>query len=175
RSAASALVDGGPYAASEALETPLVQATADELDLDGALSELVDGRVRRRSSLRTVGPRSWGSGRRVGVVVVDGTIVDGENVDIPILEIHQSGGRSVVAAIERFASDPSVGAIIVRVDSGGGSALASDQIWRAIRRARKEKPVIASLGAMAASGGYYVASACDEIYTDPSTLTGSIG
>lgn len=175
REQAADLVDEGPYAASQAVETPLVHGTADEMDLDDELSEVVSGRVRRRESLRAFGPRSWGTGRRVAVVVVDGTMVDGENVDIPILGIHQSGGRTIVKAIERLASDRSVKAILVRVDSGGGSALASDQIWRAIRRAKRRKPVIASLGSVAASGGYYIASACDEIYADPSTLTGSIG
>ncbi|MFK7991450.1 MAG: S49 family peptidase, partial [Sandaracinaceae bacterium] len=64
---------------------------------------------------------------------------------------------------------------VVRIDTGGGSVMASDQIYRAIRRARRRKPVIASLGAVAASGGYYVASACDTIWADPSTVTGSIG
>ncbi len=172
---AGALVDRGPYAASQAASARLVQGTSDEMDLDDALADVVGGRVRRRESLRSSGPRSWGTGRRVGVVVVDGTMVDGENVDIPFVGIHQSGGRSVVEAIERLAADRSVKAIVLRVDSGGGSALASDQIWRAIRRAKRRKPVIASLGAVAASGGYYVASACDEIFADPSTLTGSIG
>ncbi|MBC7171918.1 MAG: signal peptide peptidase SppA [Polyangiaceae bacterium] len=172
---AERLIDEGPYTASQAVETPLVAATADEADLDDALAEIVDGRVRRRQNLRNSGPRSWGTGRRVGVVVVDGAIVDGENVDIPFVGIHQSGGKSVVEAIDRLARDRSVKAIVVRIDTGGGSSLASDQIWRAIRRARAKKPVIASLGEVAASGGYYIASACDEIFADPSTMTGSIG
>jgi protease-4 len=172
---AEALVDDGPYAAVQAVHTPLVQGTADETELDDPLASVIDGPVRLRKRLRPFGPRAWGQARHVGVVVVDGTMVDGENVDIPIIGIHQSGGRTVVQAIERLAADRTVSAIVLRVDSGGGSALASDQIWRALRRAREHKPVIASMGAIAASGGYYIASACDEIYTDPSTLTGSIG
>jgi protease-4 len=72
-------------------------------------------------------------------------------------------------------ADPLIRAIVLRVDSPGGAVLASDQIWRAVRRARAEKPVVVSMGAVAASGGYYVASAGDEIWADPSTLTGSIG
>jgi protease-4 len=172
---AEALVDDGPYAAVQAVHTPLVQGTADEAELDEPLAAVIDGPVRLRKSLRPYGPGAWSQGRHVGVVIVDGTMVDGENVDIPIIGIHQSGGRTVVQAIERMAADRSVSAIVLRVDSGGGSALASDQIWRALRRAREHKPVIASMGALAASGGYYIASACDEIFTDPSTLTGSIG
>jgi protease-4 len=94
---------------------------------------------------------------------------------MPLLGSHMSGGRTVARSIEALAHDPTVSAIVVRVDSGGGAVLASDQIWRAIRRARELKPVVASMGAVAASGGYYVACAADEIWADPSTLTGSIG
>jgi protease-4 len=127
-------------------------------------------RIFRRSTL------SIGACRpRIGVVVVDGDMVDGDNVDIPLVDIHLSGGRTVSQAIQGFTEDPTVRAIVVRVDSPGGSAMAADQIWRAIRRARQVKPVIASLGSVAASGGYYVASATDEIWADPSTVTGSIG
>jgi protease-4 len=72
-------------------------------------------------------------------------------------------------------ADPLVRAIVLRVDSPGGAVLASDQIWRAVRRARAVKPVVVSMGAVAASGGYYVASAGSEIWADPATITGSIG
>ncbi|MCZ7683681.1 MAG: signal peptide peptidase SppA [Sandaracinaceae bacterium] len=109
------------------------------------------------------------------MVVIDGTIADGDNVDIPILGINMSGGRTISRAIDRMASDPAVVAIVLRIDSPGGSVLASDQIYRAILRARARKPVIASMGAVAASGGYYVAAPAHEIWADPTTITGSIG
>ncbi|MBK7153614.1 MAG: S49 family peptidase [Sandaracinaceae bacterium] len=96
-------------------------------------------------------------------------------MDIPLIDIHQSGARTIIATLDAYARDPNIAAIVLRIDSPGGSALASEQIWRAIRRAREHKPVIASLGAVAASGGYYIASAADEIWADPATLTGSIG
>jgi protease IV len=128
-----------------------------------------------RSSFPTRVPERWGRRGRVGVVVVDGSIVDGENVDVPILNLHMTGAKTAAAAIDRMVQDPAVAAIVVRVDSGGGSAVGSDKLWRAVRRARGKKPVVASLGAAAASGGYYVASAADEIWADPSTVTGSIG
>jgi protease-4 len=89
--------------------------------------------------------------------------------------MHMSGARTVIDALEAMVAEPRIRAIVVRVDSPGGAVLASDQIWRAIRRAREHKPVIASMGQVAASGGYYVASAADEIWADPSTITGSIG
>lgn len=169
------LVDGGPYVASEAVAIGLVEGTGDELDLDPVLEEAYGQRLPLVSTAPTRASRRWGAGRGIGVVVVDGTIVDGDNVDIPIIGIHMSGGRTVSRAIDRMANDPSIAAIVLRVDSAGGSALASDQIWRAVMRARRRKPVVASMGAIAASGGYYAAAAADEIWADPSTVTGSIG
>lgn len=169
------IVDGGPYVMEDAIEVGLVDATADERDMDDALERAFGGSFGRERAEPDRGRQRWGRQPRVGVVVVDGEMIDGDNLDIPLLEIHATGGRSAADAIERMAADPAVGAIVVRVDSPGGSVLAADQIWRAIRRARERKPVIASMGAIAASGGYYVASACDEIWADPGTITGSIG
>ena len=82
---------------------------------------------------------------------------------------------SGVGAIEKAVSQSSVEAIVLRVDSPGGDAHASDLIWRAVKRADERKPVIASLGSVAASGGYYVACGARQIVANPSTITGSIG
>jgi len=174
RQRAERYVDEGPYSSWEAIDAGLVHEAADEHDLGRALRDTFDGRRHARELVR-VAPEVTGVPRRIAVLVVDGALVDGNNVDYPIVEIHQSGGRTVSRAVEALAADPSVAAIVVRVDSPGGSVLASDQIWRALRRARRRKPVVASMGAIAASGGYYVACAADEIWADPSTLTGSIG
>ena len=168
------LMDGGPRLAPRALSAELVDGTADELDLEDELRRTI-GDYPLNSELGRRAPRRWGRGTRIAVVVVDGSIVDGDSVDIPLLGIHLSGGRTVSRTLRSLAADPAVAAIVVRVDSPGGEVVASDQIWRAVRAARERKPVIASLGSVAASGGYYVASAADEVWSDPSTLTGSIG
>ena len=109
------------------------------------------------------GPResdpSFGPTGQIGVVVIDGTIVDGENVDVPFVDVHLSGGRTVVEAIDKFTDDTRIRAIVLRIDSPGGAVMASDQIWRAVKRARAKKPVVASMGGVAASGGYYAAAA----------------
>jgi protease-4 len=169
-----AVLDEGPYQTYEALAARLIAGAADEHEMQDRLAEAFGGHPSLRSAPPArVSPR-WRQ-RYVGVVVVDGDIVDGDNLDIPIIGITQSGGRTVVEAIEGLAADPWCSAIVLRVDSGGGSALASDQIYRAVVRARTRKPVIASLGAIAASGGYYVVSAAEEIWAEPATLTGSIG
>lgn len=166
--------DEGPYATEDAIALGWAAAAHDDHDLKEPLEEHV-GITRRRTDRPNDRERTFGRPRRVGVVVIDGTMVDGNNVDVPVLDIHQSGGRTIVRAIDQLAADTSIGAIVLRIDSPGGSALASDAIWRAIRRAKRRKPVIASFGAIAASGGYYVASAASEIWAPPSTLTGSIG
>ncbi|MCB9593524.1 MAG: signal peptide peptidase SppA [Sandaracinaceae bacterium] len=173
--ALEALVDLGPHLPDEAVERGLAEALADERDMDEELRAAFSGSYPRETGEPWAQPDRWGHRPRVGVVVVDDTIVDGESFDIPILGIHGSGGTTVSRAIDRLAADPSVVAIVLRVDSPGGSVLGSDQIYRAIVRARRRKPVIASLGGMAASGGYYVAAPAHEIWADPSTVTGSIG
>ncbi len=166
-------IDEGPYDAAEAAELGIVEML-DGTEF-GERLEAIAGTARRRTSRVPDANHQLGRQRRIAVVVIDGALVDGNNVDYPIIEIHQSGGRTITRTLDALAADRSVAAVVVRIDSPGGSVLASDQIWRAIRRLRRRKPVIASMGTVAASGGYYVASACDEIYADPSTITGSIG
>ena len=172
--AVAELIDGGPYLARSAVSKKLLDGVADQLELGDDQLGLFGGKPTTRSLPESTS-RQWGRERGVGVIVVDEQIVDGENVDVPFIDIHMSGGDTIIRELETMAADPLIGAIVLRVDSPGGAALASDRIWRAVRRARQRKPVIASMGAVAASGGYYVACAADEIWADPSTLTGSIG
>lgn len=170
----NAIMDDGPQLAPQAVRDKLVAASVDEVVLKNGEGRRFDGRALTQQLPRTSN-EDWDSGPRIGVVMIDGAIVDGDNVDVPFLGMHMTGGRTASDAIDGLANDPLTNAIVVRVDSPGGAVLASDQIWRAIRRARERKPVVVSMGAVAASGGYYVASAGDEIWADPSTLTGSIG
>ncbi len=167
------IMDQGPHLAQAAIHAGLIKASADDHDFDDALA--VFGGRRVTSTLPAAEPRSWSKRPSIGVVVVDDDIVDGESVEIPFVDIHMTGGETVIAQLDAMAKDPNIRAIVLRVDSPGGAVQASDKIWRAVRRARRHKPVIASMGAVAASGGYYVASAADEIWADPTTLTGSIG
>lgn len=84
-------------------------------------------------------------------------------------------GRVVTKDLEDLANDDDVKAVVLRVNSGGGSAYASEQIWNAVKELRKKKPVVVSMGGYAASGGYYISCAANYIYAEPTTLTGSIG
>ncbi len=169
------IMDDGPQLASQALADKLVQSAVDESRMrDGDESSPLGGRI-VVDELPKRAPSDWNRGPEIGVVIVDGAIVDGDSTDIPFLGVHMTGGRTIVQTLDAMAADPLVRAIVLRVDSPGGAVLASDQIWRAVRRAREQKPVVVSMGAVAASGGYYIAAAADEIWADPSTLTGSIG
>jgi protease-4 len=169
------IIDQGPYVTSRAITAGIVHSSGDSHDLEDVLRQTMGGSYARERTTPVEARRGWGETPRVGVVFIDGEMTDGTNLDVPLLEIHTTGGRTAVDAIDRMAGDANVGAMIVRLDTPGGSVLAADQIVRAIQRARRHVPVIASMGAVAASGGYYVASACDEIWADPSTITGSIG
>ncbi len=113
----------------------------------------------------------------LAVVTVGGPIVDGRGGP-QFLPFGASsvGGDAIAAALREAAADDSVSAIVLRVDSPGGSVTASETIWREVTRARERgKPVVASLGSVAASGGYYVAMSADAIVANPATITGSIG
>ncbi|MFN3387653.1 MAG: signal peptide peptidase SppA [Allosphingosinicella sp.] len=110
-----------------------------------------------------------GSGQ-IGVVTVAGAIVDGE------AGLGTAGAETIVAALEEGLRTHKLKALVVRIDSGGGSALASERIRQALLAARaKGLPVVVSMGSVAASGGYWIATAGDKIYAEPSTITGSIG
>jgi protease-4 len=113
----------------------------------------------------------------LAVVTVAGRIVNGRGGPqfLP-LGIPAVGGDTIAAALREAAADDAVSAIVLRVDSPGGTLTASETIWREVTRARRRgKPVVASMGSVAASGGYYVSIGADAIVANPATITGSIG
>ncbi len=106
---------------------------------------------------------------RIAVVYANGDIMGGEGDDNTI------GSEGISKAIRKAREDEKVKAIVLRVNSPGGSALASDVIWREVVLTKKVKPIIVTMGDYAASGGYYIACAADSIFAEPNTITGSIG
>jgi protease-4 len=108
-------------------------------------------------------------GVKVAVVYAEGTIIDGEGGG------DNLGGDKLARAIRKFRLDPDVKAIVLRINSPGGSGAASEVIWRELAAAHKVKPVVVSMGTVAASGGYYIATASNRIFVEPTTITGSIG
>lgn len=110
------------------------------------------------------------SNKHIAVIYAEGNIVDGQG------DVGSIGGEKYTNLIRKVRSNEKTKAIVLRINSPGGSALASDNMWRELQLAREDGiPVIASMGGYAASGGYYIACAADSIIADPSTITGSIG
>lgn len=172
---ARAWVDAGPYTAAEAQRAGIV----DELRYGDRVEDAVADRLGARLALRDP-PRAreheldW-QRPAVAVLFIDGDIIDGKSAYVPLLDMRFAGMQTLLPAIEKARSDARVKAVVVRIDSPGGSALASDVLARELEKTAAVKPVICSLGDVAASGGYFIASACQKIYAAPSTLTGSIG
>ena len=110
----------------------------------------------------------------IAIINAQGVITDGESGDGMFSE-SGIGGDTIRKALRQAARDENVKAVVIRIDSPGGSALASEVMWQAARHVAEKKPVIISVGSMAASGGYYLASAGDHIFADPSAIVGSIG
>jgi protease-4 len=172
-----ALVDRGIFTPAEAAQAGLSDATVAENDLEPYLAQAL-GRTRialRDPDRAPVYPLAWSS-RRVAVLLVDGTIVDGPSENFPFGLETFAGADTLVEALKHCEQTPTIGAVVLRVNSPGGSAFASDVVAREIKRLRAAgKPVVVSMGDLAASGGYYIAAPADVIYAEPSTLSGSIG
>lgn len=117
---------------------------------------------------KSIGPEGSAS-NRIAVIVASGDIVSGEGTGQNI------GSDKFAAEIRKARKNDKIKAVVLRINSPGGSALASDVIWREVVLTGREKPIIASMSDLAASGGYYIAMACDTIVAQPSTITGSIG
>ena len=174
------LIDQGPLLASDALEAGLVDEVAylDEvLEMAGAERERVptiEGSVYRRVSSRSAGFRP---DARIAVIYAVGVIASGPSRYDPV-NGAVVGSDSLVRDIRRVSDEDSFQAVVLRVDSPGGSSVASDVIWRALqvaRQRRPERPMIVSMGEVAASGGYYISMAGDTVLAQPGTVTGSIG
>ena len=114
-------------------------------------------------------------GDQIAVYYAYGNIVDEKMENILGPTEHQIVGKDVSKDLEKLANDDNVKAVVLRVNSGGGSAYASEQIWHAMMNLKAKKPVVVSMGGMAASGGYYISCPANWIVAEPTTLTGSIG
>ena len=183
---AQALIDQGPFGSDAAMKAGLVDAVGflresrEEVKKAAGVETIRRTRMLPKQEQLTLGqflgllggdsekPKS--SAERVALVFVNGNITDGES---------DARGNAVagpfVRAMERLENDDNVKAVVMRINSPGGSALASDRMWEAARNLAEQKPLIASVGDMAASGGYYIASAAQEILAHPNSLVGSIG
>jgi protease-4 len=174
-----ALIDQGPFLAAEALSAGLVDEVLYEdqvaerlrgADSGGEL-RTIDAEAYSRVSLTSLG---LNRGPRVAVIYAVGAIVSGESGYDP-LNGATAGSQTLIDSIRQARKDSSIRAIVLRVDSPGGSATASEAVWRELMLARGDRPLIVSMSDLAASGGYYIAMPGHAIVAQPSTLTGSIG
>jgi protease-4 len=177
-----ALIDGAPYNAVAAKSQGLIddafyqEQVYDELKT--RLGYKTDEKIRTisGSDYREVQADSLGlnNGERVAVIFASGAINIGNSNNSPFGG-QMVGSDTIVKAVNDAAADTSIKAIVLRVDSPGGSALASDLMWYALENAKAKKPVVVSMSDVAASGGYYIACNANKIVAEPSTVTGSIG
>jgi protease-4 len=166
-----ALVDTAPGTPSEWVEAGLADGIRGREDVLLAAGFAKDVPEVTLATYLRVDPADLGlrGGPRIAIVFGEGTIVPAGG------GASSFGADRVTQSLRDAGDDDSVRAIVLRINSGGGSALASEQVWRAVFDVRKKKPVIASMSDAAASGGYYIASAATKIVAEPTTQTGSIG
>ncbi len=176
------LINQAPYIASEAVRNGLLDGALYEDELsqrlgDGGPARLAEwgeaGKALRLSYRRRKGHKV------VGLVSISGTITRGSSrklpIPLPLLGREQAGSDSVVAALRAAEKSRHIGAILLHVESPGGDALASDLIWREVKRIDAKKPVVVLMGNAAASGGYYVSAPASRVFARKNTITGSIG
>ena len=167
------LIDDGPYLAADAKSAGLV----DELGYEDQIDDAPPVKGLRRvegESYQRVTDYTGAGGERIALLYAVGTIASGKSsFDSPGGQVL--GSDTFASWVRKVRVDPSIRAIVVRIDSPGGSAIASDVIWRELMLTRDVKPVIVSMGDVAASGGYYMAVPANVIVAEPGTITGSIG
>lgn len=166
---------------AELVGAPGISPETGDADSEDAPPRLYLSRYARATAPRSGPPMPALPGRKskpvIAVVTLDGPIVSGRGGP-PLLPLGNSsaGGDTIAAALREAAADDDVAAIVLRVDSPGGSVSGSETIWREVAKVRDGgTPVVASMGAVAASGGYYVSMGADAIVANPGTITGSIG
>lgn len=171
-----AIIGDGPHAARSALEAGLVDSLGFEDEARDALDEALGGAHSRitleRYAQRLTRPRG---DRTIAIIECSGTIVSGESSD-SLFGGGQMGSETIAEAIRDARDLPRIAAIVLRVDSPGGSPVASDVIWReTIRTKQAGIPVVVSMSDVAASGGYWISMGADKVVAEPMTITGSIG
>lgn len=172
------LFNGGPYLANEALKDKLVDALEYRDQVYDRMKQKAGGDAHFLYLDKYIDrvDRPHSSGTQVALIYGVGGVARGKGGFDPLSGGQDFGSDTVAGAIRAAVDDPNIKAIIFRVDSPGGSAVASDTIWReTVRAKQKGKPVIVTMGNLAGSGGYYVACAADKIVAEPGTITASIG
>ena len=166
---------GGIYFASDALKAKLIDGAKYWDEMEDVMRKAVDKKADEKVpylSINEYAEHLDGEGKgsdRIALLFAEGPIVDGKGDD------YQIGSETLVKSIRQIARNEKVKAVVLRVNSPGGSALASEVILRELQLLKAKKPLIVSMGDVAASGGYYISAGADSIFAMPNTITGSIG
>jgi protease-4 len=176
------IIDNAPYTAKQAQEQGLIDGALYREDVEKMIKKNLgyndndELRVVRASDYRKITQESLGlnKGDKIAVVYASGDIMSGSSTFGNSGE-ETIGSDSLVRVLNEVRDDKSIKAVVLRIDSPGGSGLASDIIWRGIESLKAKKPVVVSMSDVAASGGYYIACNANKIVAEPSTITGSIG
>jgi protease-4 len=177
-----AIIDDAPYSSAKAKELGLIDGVAYRDEIEKELKSNLGYKesdqlsLVRSSAYNEVEPESLGldKGEKIAVIYATGDIGSGRSENSPGGD-QSIGSDTLAKALNDARDDKSIKAIVIRVDSPGGSGLASDIIWHAVEAAKAKKPVVISMSDVAASGGYYIAAGANKIIAQPSTITGSIG
>ena len=172
-------IDYGPYTATEALDANLVDKLAYDDEIEEISQKLVGGRypILKAAEYQRIQRYEYEWRKpppKIALIYAEGMIISGESFSNPLTG-KMMGDKTITESLKTARLDSSVKAIVLRIDSGGGLVQASDSIWREVTLAKAQKPVIVSMGDVAASGGYYIAAPADIIVAEPGTITGSIG
>ncbi|MEO0077793.1 MAG: signal peptide peptidase SppA [candidate division WOR-3 bacterium] len=171
------LVGRAFFMAHEARSAGLVDTLCYDDELDSLITREL-GRIRiteKQLLARQPFKDEWLEGGRVALIYASGSIATGESHTDFLTGDQVMGSRTMVKAIREARRDSKVKAILLRVDSPGGDGFASDEIWRELELTRNKKPLVVSMGGLAASGGYYISCNARRVFANPTTITGSIG
>jgi protease-4 len=166
----------GPFMAAHAQRVGFVDGVAFDDEIGGALEKLL-GRSTRLSSddRRPAAPLRFAAQPSIALVYVEGDMIDGRSRQVPLLGSSIVGSYTIAESLKAARESSLVKAVVLRIESPGGSSTAADVIWRQVQLTAKVKPVVVSMGGYAASGGYYIAAPGTRIFANAGTLTGSIG
>jgi protease IV len=176
-------IDGSPHAPDDAVAAGLVDKVVFRDELTKEISDDIGARVEFRDIADTrPDDETWSKTPYIAVVLVEDAIIDGDTRRIPFFDLGFTGGDTIATTLRKVRGDPFCRGIVLRVNSPGGSALASDIIWREVQRTTdahdkdsRSPAIVVSMGDVAASGGYYVSMGAKTVLADPMTVTGSIG
>jgi protease IV len=176
------LIDNAPYSAAQAKDAGLIDGVAYHDDVEKELKKRLGYKeddelhIAKAGDYRQISQESLGlnKGEKIAIVYAAGDIVSGRS-EFGGSGEETIGSDSLTKTLQEVRDDKTIKAIVLRIDSPGGSGLASDIIWNAIESVKEKKPVVVSMSDVAASGGYYIACNANKIVAEPSTITGSIG